>query len=126
MCIQAWHTKVRLKYQKCNFLSAVADRLQRDIFVIGLNDRFRAEIISRDSLTALSFDEVISKARDFEDELKAESAITQQQLHHKVAPSTKPIQPHPSSQLRTSGIPLATGQGSDHHACPWKGSLVWS
>ena len=32
MTIQASHTLVRLEYQKCNFPSAVADQLQRDIF----------------------------------------------------------------------------------------------
>jgi len=31
MSIQAWHTLVRLEYQKCNFPPAVDDRLQRDI-----------------------------------------------------------------------------------------------
>ena len=48
MSIQAWHTLVRLEYQKCNFPPAAADRLQRDIFIIGLNDafrRFRGDII---------------------------------------------------------------------------------
>jgi len=35
MSIQAWHTLVRLEYQKCIFPSAADDRLQRDIFVIG-------------------------------------------------------------------------------------------
>jgi len=41
MSIPQWHTVVRLEYQKCNFPSAVDDRLQRDIFVIGLNDTFK-------------------------------------------------------------------------------------
>ena len=35
MSIQQWHTLVRLEYYKCNFPSAVDDRLQRDIFVMG-------------------------------------------------------------------------------------------
>ena len=50
MSIQAWHTLVRVEYKKCNFPSVADDRLQRDIFVIGLNDsfrRFRSGIISR-------------------------------------------------------------------------------
>ena len=50
MSIQAWHTLVRVEYKKCNFPSIADDRLQRDIFVIGLNDsfrRFRSGIISR-------------------------------------------------------------------------------
>ena len=40
MSIQAWPTLVCLEYQKCNFPTAVDDRLQRDIFVICLNDSF--------------------------------------------------------------------------------------
>ena len=58
MSIQAWHTLMRLEYQKCNFPSAVDDMLQRDIFVIGLNDsfrRFRSDIISHEDLTSLTF-----------------------------------------------------------------------
>ena len=53
MSIQAWHTLVRVEYKKCNFPSVAEDRLQRDIFVIGLNDsfrRFRSDIISREDL----------------------------------------------------------------------------
>ena len=69
MTIQVWHMLVRLEYQKCNFPTAVDDRLQRDIFVIGLNDtfkRFRSDIISREDLTSLTFPQVTRKARDFE------------------------------------------------------------
>jgi len=76
MSIQQWHTVVRLEYQKFNFPSAVDDRLQRDIFVIGLNDtfkQFRSDLISRENLTTL-----ISKARDFEASLKTESSTTKQ------------------------------------------------
>ena len=92
MSIQQWHTLVRLEYQKCNFPSAVDDRLQRDIFVIGLNDtfkHFRSDLISRENLTTLTFAQVISKARDIEASLKTESAITRQQLEesvHQVTP----------------------------------------
>lgn len=69
MTIQQWHTLVKLEYQNCNFPSAVDDRLQRDIFVIGLNDTvkpFRSDLISRENLTTLTFAQVVSKARDFE------------------------------------------------------------
>ena len=87
MTIQQWHTLVKLEYQKCNFPSAVDDRLQRDIFVIGLNDTvkpFRNDLISRENLTTLTFAQVISKARDFEASLNTESAITRQQLEESV------------------------------------------
>ncbi|KAK3749290.1 hypothetical protein QZH41_007556 [Actinostola sp. cb2023] len=93
MTIQAWHTMVCLEYQKCYFPAAVDDRLQRDIFLIGLNDtfkRFRGDVISRENFTTLTFAQVIAKARDFEDGLKTESAITQHHLEeaaNKVMPS---------------------------------------
>ena len=67
MTIQAWHTMVCLEYQKCYFPAAVDDRLQRDIFLIGLNDtfkRFRGDVISRENFTTLTFAQVIAKARD--------------------------------------------------------------
>ena len=53
MSVQDWHTLVMLEYQKCNFPTAVDDGLQRDIFVIGLNDTFkpfRSDIIARENL----------------------------------------------------------------------------
>ena len=81
MSIQQWHTVVRLEYQKCNFPSAVDDRLQRDIFVIGLNDtskHFISDLISGENLTTLTFAQVISKALDFEAILKTKSAVTRQ------------------------------------------------
>ena len=59
MSIQDWHTLVRLEYQKCNFPDAVDDCLQRDIFVIGLNDtfkHFRSDVTSRKNLATLTFD----------------------------------------------------------------------
>ena len=80
MYIQAWHTLVRVEYKKCNFPSVADDRLQRDIFLIGLNDsfrRFRSDIIPREDLTSLTFAQVISKARDFEASIQTDSAITQ-------------------------------------------------
>jgi len=70
----------------------VDDRLQRDIFVIGLNDtfkHFRSDLVSRENPTTLTFAQIISKARDFEASLKTESAITRQQLEesvHQVTP----------------------------------------
>ena len=95
MSIQDWHTLVRLEYQKCNFHAAVDDRLQRDIFVIGLNETFksfRSDIIARENLATLTFTQVISKARDFEAGLKTESAITKHHLEeaaHKVSPAAE-------------------------------------
>ena len=68
MSIQAWHTQTRLNYQKCDFPSAAVDRLQRDIFVIGLNEtfkRFRNDIISGENFTFLTFSQVVAKARDY-------------------------------------------------------------
>ena len=105
MSIQDWHTLVRLEYQKCNFPTAVDDRLQRDIFVIGLNETFkpfRSDIIARENLSTLTFAQVISKARDFEAGLKTESAITKHHLEeaaHKVSPATeRPKTPHFSNR----------------------------
>ena len=87
---------------KMNFPSAADDRLQRDIFVIGINDsfqRFCGDIISHEDLTSLTFTQVISKARDFEASIQTDSAITQQHLEeaaNKVTPiRNKPKWPHP-------------------------------
>ena len=41
MTIQGWQTVVRLSFQKCNFPIKAEDKLQRDIFVIGLNDTYK-------------------------------------------------------------------------------------
>ena len=38
MSSQDWQTAVRLSFQKCNFPVDAADRRQRDIFVVRLND----------------------------------------------------------------------------------------
>lgn len=126
MTIQAWHTLVRLEYQKCQFPSAADDRLQRDIFVIGLNDtfkRFRSDVIARENFTTLSFAQVIAKARDFEDGLRTESAITQHHLEeaaHKVTPSsaksTRPRQP-----FRRPGQPTAQTSSAGPATCQWCG-----
>ena len=59
------------------------DRIQRDIFVIGLNDtykRFRSDVISRETFATLTFAQAIAKAQDFEDGLKTESFIAQHHL----------------------------------------------
>lgn len=61
---------------KLNFPVGAADRLQRDIFVIGLNDtqkRIESDVISRETFATLTFAQVIAKTRDFEDGLKTES-----------------------------------------------------
>ena len=128
MSIQAWHTLVRLEYQKCNFPSAVDDRLQRDIFVIGLNDsfrRFRSDIISHEDLTSLTFSQVISKARDFEASIQTDSAITQQHLEeaaHKVTPTgdkSKSRLPFPPP--RRPAHPASGNTYSNTNACIWCG-----
>lgn len=105
MSIQDWHTLVRSEYQKCHFPPAVDDRLQRDIFIIDLNDTFkpfRSDVIARENLSTLSFTQVISKARDFEAGLKTESAIAKHHLEeatHKVTPAIdKSKTPHHSSR----------------------------
>ena len=91
MSIQAWHTLVRLEYQKCNFPTQVDDRLQRDIFIIVLNEtfeKFRSDFISRENLSTLTFSQVISKARDLEGGINMEFAIINHQLEemvHKIA-----------------------------------------
>ena len=124
MSIQAWHTLVRLEYQKCNFPSAADDRLQRDIFVIGLNDsfrRFRSDIISREDLTSLTFAQVISKARDFEASIQTDSAITQQHMDeaaHKITSNgNKSKWPSRPSRRPT---PPASGNAQSN-PCIWCG-----
>ena len=87
MGIQDWQTAVRLCFQKCNFPVEVEDRIQRDIFVIGLNDafkRFRSDVISRETFATLTFSQVIAKARDFENGLKTELSIAQHHLEEAV------------------------------------------
>ena len=124
MSLQDWHTLVRLEYQKCNFPAAVDDRLQRDIFVIGLNETFksfRSDIIARENLATLTFTQVISKARDFEAGLKTESAITKHHLEeaaHKVSPAAKrPKTPHYSNRRVKDRPPGPSGSST----CPWCG-----
>ena len=101
------------------FPSAADDRLQRDIFVIGLNDafrRFRDDIISYEDLTSLTFPQVISKARDFEASIQTGSAITQQHLEEKVTPTgTKPTLPRPPR--RPTGPPTESARST----CIWCG-----
>ena len=133
MTIQDWHTTVRLEYVKCNFPSAVADRLQRDIFVIGLNDTFksfRSDLISRENFVTLTFAQVISKARDFEAGLKTESAITRHQLEeavHKITPTEDrdkrrsfSRKPRPQAGFKQSSSCMWCGQAphSTRRDCP--------
>lgn len=135
MSVQDWHTTVRLNYQKCDFPSAVDDRLQRDIFVIGLNDtykRFRGDVIAHENFTALTFAQVIAKARDFEDGLKMESAISQHQLEetaNRVA-STKPINSRQSGNRSVAGSTTCRWCGRSPHssrsACPAKNDTCHS
>ena len=71
--IQDWQTPVILSFQKCNFLVDAADRLQRDIFVVRLNDTFkrhRSDVISRETFANFTFAQVITETRDFENGLK--------------------------------------------------------
>ena len=124
MSIQAWHTLVRLEYQKCNFPAAADDRLQRDIFVIGLNDsfrHFRSDIISREDLTSLTFAQVISKARDLEASIQSDSAITQQHLdeaaHQITSNGNKSKWPSRPSRRPT---PPASGNAQSN-PCIWCG-----
>ena len=90
------------------------DRLQGDIFVIGLINlfrRFRRDIISHEDLTSLTFVQVISKARDFEASIQTDSAITQQHLEeaaNKVSP-TEDRPKGPSNPPRCP-IPPVIGQ----------------
>ena len=129
MSIQQWHTVVRLEYQKCNFPSAVDDRLQRDIFVIGLNDtfkHFRSDLISRENLTTLTFAQVISKARDFEASLKTESAITRQQLEesvHQITPGEETAHKVTPDAVKPK-IPRRPFKPPGPPAPPTRGSLI--
>ena len=124
MSIQAWHTLVRLEYQKCNFPPEVDDRLQRDIFVIGLNDsfrRFHSDIISHEDLTSLTFAQVIPKARDFEASIQTDSAITQQHLEE-AANKVSPTEDRPTGPSRPPRrpIPPVLGQ-TNSKTCIWRG-----
>ena len=92
---------MHVEHQKCNFPSAADDRLQRDIFVIGINDSFQrscGDIISHEDLTSLTFTQVISKARDFEASIQTDSAITQQHLEE-AANKVTPIRNKPKWQI---------------------------
>ena len=113
MSIQAWHTLVRLEYQKYNFPPEVDDRLQRDIFVIGLNDsfrRFRFDIISHEDLTSPTFAQVISKARDFEASIQTDSAIAQQHLEE-AANKVSPTEDRPKGPSRPPRRPILPAIG---------------
>ena len=75
--IQDSQTAVILSFQKCNFPVDAADRLQRDIFVVRLNDTFkrhRRDVISRETFATFTFAQVITNTRDFENGLKTESS----------------------------------------------------
>ena len=101
MSTQGWHTLVISGYKKYNFPTAVNDRLQRDIFIIGLNDTFKlfcSEVFARENSSTLSFTQVIFKARDFEAALKTELAIAKHRFEeaaHKITPAIE------KSKLRT-------------------------
>ena len=123
------HVTVRLNYQKCDFPAAVNDRLQRGIFVIELNDtykRFRSDVISHDNFTALNFAQIIAKARNFEDGLKTESAISQHHLEeavNKISSGKQTNQHHPSNCTAASSTPCRWCARSSHascNACPAK------
>ena len=124
MSVQAWHTLLRLEYQKCNFPAAADDRLQRDIFVIGLNDSFRcfrSDIISHEDLMSLTFAQVISKARDFEASIQTDSAITQQHLEeaaNKVTPSGNKSKWPPRPPRRS---PPPVSRSTHSKTCVWCG-----
>ena len=117
--IQNWHTEVHLHHQRCDFPSEAADRLQRDTFVIGLNDtfkRFRSDIIARDNFASLTFAQVVANARDDEDGLKTETTISQHQLEesaNKVS-SLKPTQ-HQQQATITPGSKLCIWCGRFTH-----------
>ena len=124
MTIQAWYTLARLEYQKCQFPAAVNDRLQRNIFLIGLNDifkRFRVDVISSENFTLLTFAQVISKARDFADGLKTESAIIQYHLEeaaNRVTPSTAKST-RSRQPFRRPGPPASPTGSAGPATCPW-------
>ena len=129
MSIQDWHTMIRLNYQKCDFPAAVEDKLQRDIFVIRLNDTykcFRSDVISHDHFTTLILAQIIAKARDFEDGLKTESAISQHHLEeavNKVSSGKQTNQHHSSHRTAASSTPCRWCGRSSHanrNACPAK------
>ena len=130
-----------LEYQKCSFPSAVDDRLQRDIFVLVLNDTFkpfRSDLIVRENLTTLTFAQVISKARDYEASLNTESAITRQQLEesvHQVTSGEDTAYEVTANAVKskTHGVPPnhkvpLPASGADAHLSPlWQtGSLATS
>ena len=129
MSIQDWHTTIRLNDQKCDFPAAVDDRLQRDIFVIGLNDtykRFRSDVIRNDNFSTLTSGQIIAKARDFEDGLKTESVISQHHLAEAVNKISlvKPTNQHqPGNHAAASSTPSRWCGRSPHSSrsvCPAK------
>ena len=143
MSIQDWQTAVRFSFQKWNFPVEAEDRLQRDIFVIGLNDTyksFRSDVISRETFDTLTFAQVIAKARDFEDSFKTESSIAQHHLEEAVnkISSNKIPQAQTSQQTPKAGSTPFQWCGKPSHRsrreCPAKnagkcftsGQLVWS
>ena len=70
------------------------------IFIIDLNNTFKqfwSDVISRGTLRALIWAQVISKARGFKASLQTESAITKQQFEkptHKVTPCVTNTETH--------------------------------
>ena len=83
MCVSDWQTLVMSEYSKCRYPPEAADRLQRDIFLFGLNEslkNFRSDIVSREDMEVLTFSATVDKARAFEDGLRTESAVTERHL----------------------------------------------
>ena len=97
------------EYQKCNFPTAVDDRLQRDIFVIGLNETFkpfRSDIITRENLSTLTFAQVISKAVTLRLDSKRNQPSPNTTLKKRLTKSPRQLkdQRHPISPIDASRI----------------------
>ena len=97
--------------------------------MIGLNDtykRFRSDVISYENFSTLTFAQITAKARDFEDGLKTESAISQHHLAEVVNKISlvKPTNQHqPGNHASASSTPCRWCGRSPHasrSACPAK------
>ena len=133
MSIQDWHTTVRLNYENCDFPEAVDDQLQREIFVICLNDtykRLRSDVISHDNFSTLTSAQILAKVQDFEDGLKTETAISQHHLKEAVNKISfvKPTNKHQLGNCTdSSSTPCRWCRRSPHasrNACPAKNDLA--
>ena len=97
MTAQEWETMVRTEFVKCRFPVEAADRLQRDIFLFGLKEQmkgFRTDILTRElDVEGLTFRNVGSRARAYEDGQRTEHSIMVKETVSQVEPVDAVSQP---------------------------------